>query len=329
MPKMHLKEPIKITLSITNACNQSCKICYSDCGSSPSRGELSREEWFKFIDYLIEHNFMQIYIEGGEPFLRPDMFDILSYCSRKVMTLIRTNGAFLNRENAHRLKSIGVGRVLIDVMGASAQTHDAFAGLKGSFERACDAIRLLADAGVHTDALTILTRQNAGELTAIARIAHRLGAERLGILRLYPIGRAKSRWREYSLPLADQMLAIQQLQPPPGLAVMQSWHPRNHNCCWQSATVDAVGNSIGCVYLREYVNYGNIRETTFLETWHNDPLYRRLRSAEVEHSCPDCEKTQGTGGGCRSTAFAFHRRWDAPDPYCTNLNDGVDLCVLP
>jgi radical SAM protein with 4Fe4S-binding SPASM domain len=131
------------------------------------------------------------------------------------------------------------------------------------------------------------------------------------------------------LTLDEQVRAIETLHPPEGLSVMQSWHPKNHNCCWQSATVDAFGNSIGCVYLREYVNYGNIRRTAFLDTWHRNSLYRTLRSGQVERSCSGCHKTQGTGGGCRSTAYAFHGRWDAPDPFCTTLNDGVDLRVLP
>jgi hypothetical protein len=66
----------------------------------------------------------------------------------------------------------------------------------------------------------------------------------------------------------------------------------------------------------------------FLETW-NHPLYQELRSNAVEHNCPECSATQGTFGGCRSTAYAFHGRWAAPDPYCRHTNEGVDLRALP
>jgi radical SAM protein with 4Fe4S-binding SPASM domain len=328
VPKMHLDEPIKITLSITNTCNQRCVLCYSDC-QKKCDDELKREEWLSFVDYLVGNGFMQVYIEGGEPLLRPDMLDILRHCSRRLMTLLRTNGSLITRDVAFELKSIGVGRILVDLMSSHAVVHDEFAGVAGSFDKACRAIEFLAAAGIPTDVLTILTRQNASDLSEIAECAYRLGAERMGVLRLYPIGRAKRRWNDFSLSLPHQIKAIEDLKAPRGLSIMQSWHPRNHNCCWQSATVDAVGNSIGCVYLREFVNYGNIRKVEFLETWHQDPLYKQLRSGHVEHSCPDCEKTQGTGGGCRSTAFAFHKRWDAPDPYCSILNNGVNLNDLP
>jgi radical SAM protein with 4Fe4S-binding SPASM domain len=245
------------------------------------------------------------------------------------MTLIRTNGTLLTPEKVRRFKDAGVGRVLVDVMGANAGTHDGFTGVAGSFDRACAAIRDLVAAGVNTDMLIILNRRNAAELQDYVALAGRLGAARVGILRLYPLGRVKARWSDLALSLDEQMAALAGLDPPPGVRIMQSWHPKDRNCCWQGAAVNPFGDSIGCAYLREYVNFGNIRNTPFMEIWTDDPLYRQLRAGEIEKSCPDCASTQGTRGGCRSSAYAFHGRWTAPDPYCSSLNDGVDLRVLP
>jgi radical SAM protein with 4Fe4S-binding SPASM domain len=324
-----LETPPKITISITNTCNLQCRHCYADCAREPRTPELSKDEWLQFIDYLLANEFIQIYFEGGEPFHRPDFLDVLRYSARKLMTLVRTNGTLIDAALARELKAIGVGRVLVDIWGATAQTHDHLTGVPGSFIKSCEAVRHLVAAGIRTDTLIILNRHNAAEVNAKLKLAHELGAERVGILRLYPIGRAKRRWSELALSLEEQTEVIGNLQPPPGLGVMQSWHPNDRNCCWQAAAVNATGDSIGCTYLREYVRHGNIRETPFLEMWHRDPLYRRLRSGRVKQSCGDCHKSQGTKGGCRSTAYAFHGRWDAPDPFCTSLNQGVDLRVLP
>jgi hypothetical protein len=49
----------------------------------------------------------------------------------------------------------------------------------------------------------------------------------------------------------------------------------------------------------------------------------------VDGGCESCEDTQGSSGGCRSTAFAFTGRWDAPDPFCTTTNGGIDVSQLP
>jgi radical SAM protein with 4Fe4S-binding SPASM domain len=321
--------PPKMTVSITNTCNLKCAWCYGDCGKATAHRELDTKEWLEFIDYLVSNNFIRIYIEGGEPLFRPDFLRILKHAAPKLMTVVRTNGTLIDRRLAFELKSIGVGRVLVDIMGARPGTHDGLTGIEGSFGKSCAAVGYLAEAGIKTDVLTILNRKNVGEIQGCIDLAHSLGALRLGVLRLYPLGRAKRAWADLALSLDEQMAALADLKVPADFSIMQSWHPNDRNCCWQGATVNAWGDSIGCTYLREYVNFGNIRRTPFLETWHTDPLYRTLRAGHVEKSCGSCHEKDGTAGGCRSTAYAFHGRWDAPDPFCSNLNDGVDVRVLP
>jgi radical SAM protein with 4Fe4S-binding SPASM domain len=320
--------PPKITLSLTERCNLACKHCYGDCNRGLRR-ELDTGQWLDFLDYLEANGVIQVYIEGGEPLFREDFETILRHCGRKMMTLLRTNGTLLDAARVARLKAAGIGRILVEVMGARAATHDYFTGRRGSHREAIAAVERSLAAGVETDMLIILNRRNAGELQDYVDLAHRIGVPRVGVLRLYPLGRARRRWRDLALSLEEQMSTLERLRVPDGLTLMQSWHPRNHNCCWQSAAVNAYGDSIGCMYLREYVNYGNILETPFLDTWHNDPLYKRLRGGTVEGNCSSCEGTQHTRGGCRSTAYAFHGRWEAPDPFCSTLNHGVDLRVLP
>lgn len=324
-----LNTPPKITLSITNTCNLQCAHCYGECTREPSSRELGTDELIAFIDYLVAHDFIQIYIEGGEPMCRPDFDRILAYCGRKLMTVVRTHGTLVTARSARAWRRHGVARAFVDIMGATAQTHDALTGVEGSFARSCAAIGHFRKAGIEADAVIILNRRNVAELQAYVDLARELGAARVGILRLYPLGRARQRWEELALGLDAQDDAIAALEMPDGLGLMESWHPKDKNCCWQAAAVDPFGNSIGCMYLREYVNFGNIRTTEFLDTWHNDDLYKSLRAGAVEESCHGCHARSGTHGGCRSTAFAFHGRWTAPDPFCRTLNHGVDVSVLP
>jgi radical SAM protein with 4Fe4S-binding SPASM domain len=322
------ERPPKITLSVTNTCNLECAHCYGDCTREASPRELTTAEILAFIDYLVANDFIQIYIEGGEPQWRADFDRILEHCGRKMMTLVRTHGTLMTPRAARDWHRFGVGRVYVDVMGACAATHERLSGVGGTFAKSCNAVRHLVDAGIETDMLIIMNRHNVDELNDYLGLAKSLGATRVGILRLYPLGRAKRRWAELALSAEEQDAAIAQLEPPPGLGVMQSWHPKDKNCCWQAAAVSPFGDSIGCMYLREYVNHGNIRDMPFLATW-DAPLYRELREGEVTASCKGCEVRSHTRGGCRSTAYAFHGRWDAPDPFCATLNDGVDLRVLP
>lgn len=324
-----LETPPKLTIGITEACPLSCRHCYADCAQSPKPGELSSEQWIGLIDGLAAQGVIQVYFEGGEPLVKPGFIEILRTAASSMMTLLRTHGCGLNSTMAQTLSDAGLGRALIDLMGPDAATHDAATGVAGSFVQACDGLRHLAAVGIPTDVLVVLTRHTAPRLNAIAQLAEELGAERLGILRLYPLGRARDCWEGIALGLQEQMQALATLRTPPGLTIMQSWHPNDHNCCWQAAAINAFGRAIGCMYLRDYVDFGDATAVPYNEIFRSHPLYRQLRSGEVEEHCESCTASQGTAGGCRSAAYAWHGRWTAPDPFDTALNHDLDLTRLP
>ena len=323
-----LDAPVKVTVSYTASCPMDCRHCYADCSRKWNDRELTAGEWMRFLDERIDAGVVSILFEGGEPLARPDFLDVLAHCAPRALTRVRTNGWLVTADVATKLRAIGTGTALVDFMGARADTHDWFARRAGAFERACGAVRNLLAAGVPTQMLIILNRRNMGELATFLQLAETLGVETVGILRLYPIGRARMMWGELAMTLDEQMAVLKALRPPEGMRVMQSWHPNDGNCCWQMAAVDPVGELIGCSYLREFVAYGNVRDVAFEETW-NHPLYRELREGKVEASCGSCADREGSHGGCRSTAYAFHGRWSAPDPFDIELNQGVDLRDLP
>lgn len=309
-------------------CNLDCVLCYDDCNASERPRELSDDELIRLAERLVDGGVISLFFEGGEPLLRPGFVDVLRQCSKRALVFLRTNGTLVDNAMAGLLKEAGVGTVCVDLLAAQPATHDSLTGVDGSFDLAVAGIRALRAHGVPVIMTAILNRSNANEMQDYLDLAAELDVHRVGVLRLYPIGRARIRWSEYALSLEEQMRVLRSLRPPAGVHLMQSWHPNDSNCCFQNAAVDAYGNSIGCPYLREFVNYGNIRETDFFQTWHH-PLYQELRRASVEDHCSDCATSQGTPGGCRSTAYAFRGRWDAPDPFCETTNRGVDLRVLP
>lgn len=323
-----LERPVKVTISYTHSCNLDCRVCYARCTRDASPREIGAATWLRLIDELIEAGVISVMFEGGEPLHRADFRIVLRHAARRAMTRLRTNATLIDDAMAAGLKRDGLGDALVDLLGARPDTHDALTGSAGSHARSIAGIRALRAAGVPVTILVIMNRGNVGELPALLDLAHTLGCEAIGVLRPYPLGRMRENWAALSLSLAEMTAAIGALSPPPGLRLMQSWHPNDANCCWQMAAVNAYGDSIGCTYLRDYVHYGNLVATPFLETWEH-PLYRRLRAGQVAASCAGCAHTQHSHGGCRSTAYAFHGRWDAPDPFDSGLNEGVDLRVLP
>lgn len=324
-----LERPLKVTLSFTASCNLDCRHCYADCSRVPRAEEMPAADWMRLIDRLEEDGVIGLYIEGGEPLHRADFLDVLRHAAGRFHVQLRSNATLVTPEMARILhEDCRIATLLVDLHGPDAAVHDHATRAPGSFERTLGGIRAARAVGIETQMLVIMTRLNVDHLQGCVDLAARLGLETIGILRPYPIGRMRRAWDEASLPLEVMMRALGALRLPPGMRLMQSWHPRDGNCCWQTAAVDPRGHSIGCAYLREYVDLGDLREVAFLDTW-NAPLHRLLRSGEVEASCGDCAASQGSHGGCRATAYAFHGRWTAPDPFDLPLNQGVDLRVLP
>ena len=328
MLQPRLEDPFHLTVCVTETCNLRCVHCYSDCNRQDPCNELSSDEWRSCLDQALGAGVIKILFEGGEPLMRPDFLPLVEYAARRALVYVRTNGTLVTESVAALLKKSGAETVCVDILGAQAATHDAMTGVAGSFQLACSAVRRLIRANLSVIMTIVLNRKNVSELQAYLQLATAMGVKKVSILRLYPLGRAKHRWSDLALSLEEMLAAIGALQKPSGLHLMNSWHPNDPNCCWQNAAVRADGRSIGCPYLREYVDYGNVREQPFRQTW-DHPLYRSLRTQPVDHHCTDCGATQLSSGGCRSTAFAFTGRFDAPDPFCPNQNNGIDLRELP
>src|SRR5690606_19146469 len=248
-----LEKPFKLTICVNQTCSMDCKLCYADCGAS-NRPELTTEQWKAFIDQLVADEFLHIFFEGGEPFSRPDFEEILAHCNRRLYVAVRTHATLIDAARAHRLKKLGVGRLYVDLFAAIPEVQDELTGQPGSFEAAIAGIRNARAAGISVTLLGILSRKNHEHLQRYLDLAVELGCDQVGILRLYPLGRAKRNWDELSLSLDEMMQALHSLKVPPGVKLMQSWHPRDGNCCWQNAAVSPQGDSIGCPYLRESVD---------------------------------------------------------------------------
>ena len=249
-----LSAPAKATISFTRACNLNCRFCYADCGPSPGPDELDLETWKRVLDELIDLGAICFLFEGGEPLIRPEFVDLVSHVSDRALCRVRTHGVLIDLTMARRLRAANTGTVLIDLFSADPEVHDFLTGTPGSFDKAVGGLRALQEVGLPVEFLAILNRHNIDGMQRYFEFAHELGVDTVGILRPYPLGRARKRWREMCPSLDEMTSMLESLDIPSGLKLNQSWHPNNANCCWQMAAIDPDGRSIGCAYLREYVD---------------------------------------------------------------------------
>jgi MoaA/NifB/PqqE/SkfB family radical SAM enzyme len=154
----------------------------------------------KLLDEIAAFSTPVIILTGGEPLLRPDIFEIAAYGNSKGLRMVMaTNGTLVTEEIARRLIACGIRRVSISIDGLDAESHDAFRKVPGAFAGTMAGIEALKKAGLEFQINTTVTRVNLGQIREIFALAVGLGAAAHHIFLLVPTGRGKE--------MADQEIA--------------------------------------------------------------------------------------------------------------------------
>ena len=157
--------------NLIRRCNLMCKHCYSISGDTDFPGELSTDQVFETMSDLKDFGVPVLILSGGEPLLRPDIFDI----SRRAKDLgfyvgLSSNGTLVGDHNIKQIADIGYDYVGISLDGLR-DTHDAFRRRDGGFDEALAGIRLCRDNGIKIGMRFTVTMDNAHELPAMLDLA--------------------------------------------------------------------------------------------------------------------------------------------------------------
>ena len=150
--------------NLIRRCNLTCKHCYSISADRDFPGELSTEEVFAVMDDLKVFGVPVLILSGGEPLLRPDIFEI----SRRAKALgfyvgLSSNGTLIDAHNIGAIAALGYDYVGISIDGMR-ETHDRFRRRQGAFDASLRGIRLCREHGIKVGLRFTLTRDNAAEL---------------------------------------------------------------------------------------------------------------------------------------------------------------------
>jgi uncharacterized Fe-S cluster-containing radical SAM superfamily protein len=134
-------------------CNLRCTHCFVSCGpEAGTHALMSRAEVAAHVAEALEIGAREFYFTGGEPFLHPEMEEILADTLAVGPATVLTNGTLFTDRRVAALAALSAGsryalelRVSLD--GASPREHDRFRGA-GTFERTLDGLRRLTRAGL-------------------------------------------------------------------------------------------------------------------------------------------------------------------------------------
>lgn len=183
--------PFEIVWNFTYLCNLRCKHCYENAGVH--RPELNTEQAFEVLDKLSKIagvGLPALSFSGGEPMIRKDFFEVAAYAKKKIPYIsIATNGTFLTKDNAKKVKDVGIDYAEISLDGATKEVHESFRGVLGCFEKTLNGIRNSVDEGLDTCIAMTIHKDNLNEVEKVVELAEELGV-RFMHFNYVPTGRA-------------------------------------------------------------------------------------------------------------------------------------------
>lgn len=314
-----------IAWELTAACNLSCRYCRASASHEPDQGELDTDEAKRFVESIAPLKPMLI-LSGGEPLLRPDLFQIIRLAvSLGIRVSLASNGTLITSGLAEEIADSGVSRVSISLDGADATMHDHGRG-QGSFERSIRGIENLRGRVDFQINFTV-TQKNQSELIRIFDLAEKLGAAALHIFFLVPTGRGREedvitpvRQEEMLRQIEGEMdrrtLEVQVTCAPQYARLKKPGHGRGSEGCLAGRRfvfVSRKGEVYPCGYLP--LRVGSVREKNFIEIWENSPELQALREGRLKGKCGRCEFSRSCGG-CRARAYALTGDYLQSDPSC-------------
>ncbi len=354
------KKPV-VVFNATRACNLKCIHCYAHADGGVAPGELTTDEARGMIDNLADFGAPVILFSGGEPLVRPDVFDLAAHAIEKGMRAVfSTNGTLITRDVADRLKGLGLSYVGISLDGLE-EAHDRFRRVPGSFRRALAAVDNCQAAGLKVGLRFTIFKHNAAEIPGVFDLLEERKIPRICFYHLVYAGRGTD--------LIDQDLSPEETRAAVDLILDRTREMFDRGFRPEVLTVDnhadgpyiylrllredparaaevlellqmnegnSSGRGIGCIswdgavhadqFWRHH-SFGNVRERPFSEIWTDtsDELMMKLKDKRphLHGRCEKCRWLDVCGGNFRVRAEAVGDLW-GPDPACYLTNEEIN-----
>ena len=187
-PKRNPPGPVVIW-NLIRRCNLTCKHCYSISADTNFAGELSFAEVSTVMDDLKAFRVPVLILSGGEPLLRPDIFDIAKRAKAQgFYVALSSNGTLIDERNIAQIAECDFNYVGVSLDGLGA-THDKFRRLDGAFEASLRGIRLCRDLGLKIGVRYTMTQDNAHDLSGLLKLVEEEGIDRFYFSHLNYAGR--------------------------------------------------------------------------------------------------------------------------------------------
>lgn len=343
-----------IQFEITGRCNMKCQHCRA---WQDPRKDLTLNDIEKILDFALPEAYpeMCFTISGGEPFLHPQIFEILKFIKRKVddtkkiihYAVITTNGSLLTEEKIKRLENLGFRELYVQVSidSVNPEKHNSFRSFSNAFEKATKAVKLLAKSKLVTSiraTITPYTLHTLSEIENLILFAINCGAKRIGFGSVIPTGKGRLN-KQLVLTPSKKKLLLEKIteckQKYSSKIRVSTEDPLKFAVCtkiWDFGDFDFQSPSFlgGCsagiitinvlsdgtitpcsMLLKPIVNIKNKTSKEILKAYTSSEVIHNLIERKIKGKCHVCDLKR-LCGGCRAAAEGISGDYLAEDPTC-------------
>lgn len=333
--------PKYVVIEVTQRCNNRCLYCYTVWGDneqynpSPSLEEMTTDEIKEVIIKLQKEFPIEIIgFSGGEPLLRSDLPDLISFVKeRGIAVVIITNGTLLTKELiAATVHSVNTYQITL--LSHKKEVHDHLAGRPGAWDAAVNAMIHISKAGGNFAVVFVATKLNYQDIQKTAELALILGANSLMYNRINLGTHNIHFWREL-LPsptmIQENLETLEKIGETYGMRSVAAVvlepcvvPPREYKhiligFCPKAGensyfTIDPYGNIRICNH--SPVILGNIRKDSIKEIYLHHPYVCNFRTTYPDE-CVSCapELKDICKGGCKAASEQCYGTITKVDPF--------------
>jgi radical SAM protein len=345
------QRPYIVIWEVTQACDLACVHCRASAQPNRNPFELSTEEGKRLIDEVRQMDVPVFVLTGGDPIKRPDLFELIEYATSVGVRVSLTPSAtpLLTREIVQRLKHTGLARLAVSLDGSTAEIHDAFRGMAGSFDRTMEAVDWANELGLPAQINTTFSRRNIEDFERIAALLEQKKIALWSVFFLVPTGRGKLN----DLLSAEEFEAVfaklhalskrarfhiktTEAQHYRRYVLQQQVSDKRTGADYQPSAAketDTIGRAprglndgkgfvfvshVGEVYPSGFLPFGagNVRSESLSRIYRESPVFQQLRDPDqLGGKCGACE-FRHVCGGSRARAYAMSGDPMAEEPCC-------------
>lgn len=269
--------PTACTLQITARCQLNCYHCSAARYTTPDRAELSTEEWLSVIRQAEAIGVTNIVFTGGEPLLRPDIFDLIVAVNRdRAQPMMFTNGLLLTEKNVARLADAGLFSLMVSLDDPRPEEHNRLRRSPHLFERATEGLQRVLETDILVGISTYAGPQDVreGRVEQMIEFGREVGVHEITIFDVVPTGKLLSLEQDFLLTPEDKRKLIElerhynQQEGYPHITTQALVNGPEGSGCFAGCTqfyMTAYGDVDPCDFTP--LTFGNIRDEPLFDIW--------------------------------------------------------------